>query len=533
MRALRATPALLRFNLRRDRIKLPAWVLGIAVMTMYFGNALKLAYPTDQDIANVASFANSPAAIMMSGPGYGMDNPTLEAFLANQYALYLMVASALMNILLIVRHTRLEEEGGRTELVLAGVVGRFAPLTAAMLTALVANTALVVAGTLALAGTGFDAAGSLLLLTGFAALGLVFAAITAVMCQVTEHARAATGLAAAVLGAAFLVRGIGDLTAKHGSALSWLSPIAWSQQTRVFVDPRWWPLTLSIVFAGAALVGAYVLVGRRDVGAGLMAPRLGAAEASEALSHPFTMALRLQRGAIIGWAVGLSVAGLFYGAFTESIADAFADLPDDILVIMGGAEDNLVDGYLGLMGFTMAFLVSCFAILSVRRLRSEEQAGRADPVLATKTSRIGWMGSGVAAAAASSIVLLGLSGVATGVGAALVTGDLGYVVTLKLAYLAHTPAVLVVAAVAALLFGVVPRAFNVVRVLPVFGYLVGTFGPLLQLPDWIGDLSPLGHIPQMPLESFAAAPFVVLLLVAGVAAGGGVTAFRRRDIAAT
>lgn len=75
MTALRATLTLLRFTLRRDRIKLPAWVLGIAVMTMYFANALKLAYPTEQDIANVASFARSPAAIMMSGPGYGMDTP--------------------------------------------------------------------------------------------------------------------------------------------------------------------------------------------------------------------------------------------------------------------------------------------------------------------------------------------------------------------------------------------------------------------------------------------------------------------------
>ncbi|QTJ67237.1 hypothetical protein HYG77_17730 [Rhodococcus sp. ZPP] len=533
MTALRATLTLLRFTLRRDRIKLPAWVLGIAVMTMYFANALKLAYPTEQDIANVASFARSPAAIMMSGPGYGMDTPTLEAFLANQYALYLMVAAALMNILLVVRHTRLEEEDGRTELVLAGVVGRFAPLTAAMLTALVANTALIVAGTAALAGTGFDAAGSLLLLSGFAAVGMVFAAVAALTSQLTEHARAATGWAGAVLGAAFVVRGVGDLAAEHGSALSWLSPIAWSQQTRVFVDPRWWPLTLSAGFAALALACAYRLVARRDIGAGLLAPRLGRADASAALTNPFALAVRLQRGSLIGWALGLSVAGLFYGAFTESIADAFGDLPDDILVIMGGSTGNLVDGYLGLMGFTMAFLASCFAIGSVRRLRSEETAGRADPVLATAASRLTWMGSGVGAAAAGAVLLLGLSGVATGIGAALVTGNTGYVITLELAYLAHTPAVLVVAAVAALLFGLAPKAFALVWILPVFGYLVGTFGPLLQLPGWVQGLSPLGYIPQMPLESFTATPLVVLAALAAVAAAAGLVAFHGRDVAAT
>ena len=181
----------------------------------------------------------------------------------------------------------------------------------------------------------------------------------------------------------------------------------------------------------------------------------------------------------------------------------------------------------------MAFLVSCFAVASVRRLRTEELAGRADPVLATRTSRAGWMGAGLAVTALAATVLLGLAGVATGLGAALVTGNTGYVVTLELAYLAHLPAVWTVGAVAALLFGLVPKMFGLVWVLPVFGYLVGTFGPILQLPGWVADLSPLGHIPQMPLERFAAAPVLALLTVAAAAGWCGVLAFRRRDVAAT
>ena len=40
-----------------------------------------------------------------------------------------------MAILLVVRHTRAEEETGRAELVGAGVVGRHAPLAAALITA--------------------------------------------------------------------------------------------------------------------------------------------------------------------------------------------------------------------------------------------------------------------------------------------------------------------------------------------------------------------------------------------------------------
>ncbi|PRC54617.1 ABC transporter, partial [Mycobacterium sp. ITM-2017-0098] len=69
------------------------------------------------------------------------------------------------------------------------------------------------------------------------------AAVTAQMWRV---ARGATGAAMATLALAALVRGVGDVIDNSGSALSWLSPIAWAQQMRPFVDLRWWPLALLI-----------------------------------------------------------------------------------------------------------------------------------------------------------------------------------------------------------------------------------------------------------------------------------------------
>ncbi|PRC54616.1 ABC transporter, partial [Mycobacterium sp. ITM-2017-0098] len=69
------------------------------------------------------------------------------------------------------------------------------------------------------------------------------AAVTAQMWRV---ARGATGAAMATLALAALVRGVGDVIDNSGSALRWLSPIAWAQQMRPFVDLRWWPLALLI-----------------------------------------------------------------------------------------------------------------------------------------------------------------------------------------------------------------------------------------------------------------------------------------------
>src|SRR5204863_181177 len=52
-----------------------------------------------------------------------------------------LILAAVMSMLTVVRHTRTEEETGRLELIGATVVGRYAPLTAALLTAVLANVA--------------------------------------------------------------------------------------------------------------------------------------------------------------------------------------------------------------------------------------------------------------------------------------------------------------------------------------------------------------------------------------------------------
>ena len=69
---------------------------------------------------------------MLSGPGYGTTNYTLGAMMANELSVRGHAGDAIMSLLLVVRHTRAEEEDGRAELVRAGAVGRRAPLAAAL-----------------------------------------------------------------------------------------------------------------------------------------------------------------------------------------------------------------------------------------------------------------------------------------------------------------------------------------------------------------------------------------------------------------
>ena len=159
-RALAGTGVLVRFLLRRDRIKLPAWTGALALFVIYLNAALPSIADTEAELATATALFADPVGRLLIGPGYGFDDPTYERFVANGYGLYFALATALMSILLVVRHTRQEEQTGRLELVQANVVGRAAQLTATVLVALLTN--------LVAAGVVF---GALVAIAGFAVAG--------------------------------------------------------------------------------------------------------------------------------------------------------------------------------------------------------------------------------------------------------------------------------------------------------------------------------------------------------------------------
>lgn len=96
--------------------------------------------------------------------------------------------------------------------------------------------------------------------------------------------------------------------------------------------------------------------------------------------------------------------------------------------------------------------------------------------------------------------------------------------------LVQLPAVWVLSGIAAALFGLLPRlAAASWAALAVFALLV-LLGPLMELRQWMLDLSPFTHTPKLPGGEVAATPLVWLLGVAAVLAAAGLAGFRRRDL---
>ncbi len=98
----------------------------------------------------------------------------------------------------------------------------------------------------------------------------------------------------------YVIRAVGDTSEADGPRrLSWLSPIAWGQQFRPYAGNRWWVLLITLAFAAVVTVGAYLLVARRDMGAGLLPDRPGPAGGTT-LRSSLALAWRLRRGLLLG-----------------------------------------------------------------------------------------------------------------------------------------------------------------------------------------------------------------------------------------
>jgi ABC-2 type transport system permease protein len=522
------TGALARLAFRRDRIMLPAWVYVITAAIASNSYSLNKLYPTAAARADlVASGGQNPALVFLYGRLWG---DSLGAVSAWRYGVWAAIFAALMSVFLVVRHTRADEEAGRLELVGSAAVGRLAALTAGLLVALAANVVLAVLLVVVLVVLGLPVAGSVAFALAITTCGVAFAAIAALAAQLAAGARAARGIAIGVLGAAYLLRAVGDASGAGGvSWLTWLSPLGWTELTRPYTSDRWWVLALPLALIAAATAGAYVL----DHGAGLLPDRPGAAAASAWLRSSFGLAWRLQRGTLYGWAAGFAFTFAASGAAAKGIGSLLGGSSQlrNAFTRLGG-QAGITDAYLAAIMSLAGLAAAAYATSAVLRLRAEETGGQAEPLLATAIGRTRWGLSHIAVAVVGTAVLLAVAGVAAGLGYGLRTGSAGPEVARLLgAGMAQLPASLAVAGAAVVLFGLTPRA-SVAGAWTVVGVLVliALFGQVLQLSQPILDVSPFTHVPKLPGAAVTAAPLLWLSLVVVALVAAGLTGLRRRDI---
>lgn len=454
-----------------------------------------------------ATLGESPASQAFNGRGYGLD--TIGGITAYEVGFLGQLLFPLLAVHLAIRHTRREEEAGRTELMTATRVGRLAPLAAASLTVLVTMTAI---GVLTFAGTvwvGLPPAGAGWYAAGTAALMLCFASLGLLLGQVAQSARTGYLAGLAAVTAAFLVRALID---GSGWGAVWASPLGWFAEFRPFSEPQVWPLFAFLVSTVALLVGAAVIAVRRDLGAGILAASAGPERGREYLSTAMGLSWRLNRSMVLAWAVTAMLWGGVFGLLTQEMAE-LVDANPTMLEALG--VDDGSDVVTSLAVVVICLAATATAVQGMSRLISEESSGRLGTVLAARISRrrfwLGWW----SVVGASAVVVLVLGSVALGLVTWTVMAEPAALATAMKVGFGYAVPVVFVAAVAALLRSMGQRWSVLGWALVGWIATVGFLAETLQLPGWARDISPLHLVGQLPQEDINGWALAVL------AAGGG------------
>lgn len=523
------TGYLSRFIFRLDRIRIPIWIISLTFFTIIVPTAFKDLYSSQQERDAMAQTMANPAMTAMTGPA-DLSNYTVGVMTAHQMLLMTAAIVGLMSILLVTRHTRADEEDGRLEMVRSLPTGRLSYLNAALLVVAVTCIGLALIngfGLYALGIESMDLEGSLLYGTALGATGLFFAGVTAVFAQLSDSARGTIGYSIAVLLIAYLFRAITDVS---NEKLSWISPLAWVTKAKVYDTNNWWPIVLMLAVSLVLYIVANYLNAIRDLDRGFLPSKAGRKYASRFLQSPIGLALRLQRIGIISWAIGMYVLGASYGSVLGSLESFFSDNEAMKQLFQPTEGVTLVEQFIPMLMIVISLLGTIPPIMAINKLRGEEKKERIVHLLGRTVSRTKLLGSYFIISIVNGFVMISLAALGLwSAGTAVVEGGLSFGMIFGAA-MSYYPAMLVMISLAVLLIGLYPKLTSFIWLYVFYSFIVLYLGGLFQFSDWVGNISPFGPVPQIPIEDFSFRPLLLLSILAIMFTVIGFFGFNKRDI---
>jgi ABC-2 type transport system permease protein len=521
--------ALVRRSFLDARIRTVVCVYIFAVYSWLQAAGYRSAFPTIGDRrAFAVAFAGNDAIRLFYGYPYNV--VTIGGYSAWRVGGTLALAAAAFGVLAAVSALRAEEDAGRAELVVAGVVSRTAAFSSSMFAVALSSALLWLAELTGYLIAGLPVAGSAFLALATASVVPVFVGIGAVASQLAPNRRMAIAIGAGVAVVFWLLRVLSD-TFNSAAWIRWATPLGWAELLRPFSGPQ--PAILLLPLAATVvLVWVAARISRfRDLGEGVLSGHDRARASGGLLSSPTKQALLNQRYVLVAWAVGVAAIALVLGTISTSISGAglSANLRREFAKF-GAGPITTPTGYLSFVFVIFVFAMCLFACWQIGTARQEEADQRLETLLAEPVSRYRWLAGRVVLATTEISLLSVLAAVFIWTGAA----SQGLRISLPQMMQAGAnclPVSILVLGCSAFVYSLLPRASSAISYTLVTAmflwYLVGS---ILDVPKWAVGLTPFQHIGLVPSENFRVEAAVVMLAVGAAAVSVAMVLLRRRDL---
>ncbi|MDR2889023.1 MAG: hypothetical protein LBV33_04185 [Lachnospiraceae bacterium] len=518
-----------RFILKREGFMSSIWVVSLTAFSAIIVAMYPGLFPTAEAMQGLVATMNTPAMIALMGPVYGIEVASPAMVMAQECLIWLAIAVIIMNIFVVNRHTRADEELGRFEMLASLPVGRLANSAATIAFSFLLN--LVVAVLIAvfliiIPIEGATITGALVYGLSIGMQGMVFAAVTLLAAQLFSTARGSMGVSFAVMGVAYALRAQGDVA---DNVLSYISPMGLGLKVEAFYSNDFLPVGILMAEGVVLSLVALWVHSRRDIGAGIFPARKGRAHASIALRGPLGWAVRMMRGSFIVWSIGIFALGATYGAVIGEL-DNFVENNEMISqMLMAAGGMSMVDAFIAMLNPIMALIITVPLINCIQRLHLEEKRGRLESILSAAVPRIKLYGSFTLIAVIEAVVFTCLGALGLYV-TAEATGTVELTVLLQ-ASLVYLPAIFCMIGLAALLVGWRPKLSLAVWVVACYAFLMFYFGRIFtDIPEWVRKLSPFSNTPELPVQEFTATPLIVMCIIAIALWLVGLLGYRHRDL---
>ena len=489
--------ALFIHYLRRDWKKIIGWIIGIGLFSSVFVPPF-VEISKGQGLIGMFETMQNPAMISMVGPTPVVSGDyTIGAMYSNMMLLFCGLFAMIISVLHVTSHTRKEEDLGLTELIRSFRVGRQANSLAVMIEVIIINMVLaLIIGVIMMSfrADSVTAQGSLLFGASVGSAGIIGGSIALLMAQLMPSSSGATGAALSVVGLLYILRAGSDVS---NASLSKINPLGWTYLTYPFTENNWHFLLYSIMFVLVIMIIAFILEGRRDMGAGYLPERQGRGEAKSSLLSVHGLLLKVNKGVMIGWLITFFVLGVAYGSIYGDM-ESFVESNDLISQMFAHAGYSLEESFTGMIMMIMIMLVAVLPIVIVNKLFGEETRRHLSQIYATRVTKgqLYWTTLVLAAIAGVAGIFLAAGGLG-GTALAVMSDDTQ--MTLRdfiVSGCNFFPSILFFIGLAALALGWMPKLGKLVYAYLGYVFAVNYFSGILDLPEWLSKTAVLSWIPR-------------------------------------